>query len=84
MRNNVFLKLPACLLLFGFAGYTAAQSKPVPNSQLASKELNLRVESLLKKMTLDEKLGQLSQYSPGYAAGPGAANRNWDDLVAQG
>ncbi|MGD0912171.1 MAG: beta-glucosidase BglX [Terracidiphilus sp.] len=84
MRNNVFLKLPACLLLFGLAGYTAAQSKPVPNSQLASKELNLRVESLLKKMTLDEKLGQLSQYSPGYAAGPGAANRNWDDLVAQG
>ncbi len=35
-------------------------------------------------MTLDEKLGQLSQYSAGYAAGPGASNRHWDELVAKG
>ena len=50
------------------------QGKPVPNPQLASKELNARVEALLKKMTLEEKIGQLAQYSGGYATGPGASN----------
>jgi beta-glucosidase len=85
MRKNVFAKLVAFPLLAGLACLTAAaQSKPVPNRQLASKELNLRVENLLRKMTLDEKLGQLSQFSAGYAAGPGASNLHWDQLVASG
>jgi hypothetical protein len=51
---------------------------------LASKELNARVESLLKKMTLDEKVGQLVQYSAGYASGPNASNLRYDELVAKG
>jgi len=49
-----------------------AQAKPVPNRQLASPELNARVEALLKKMTLEEKVGQLAQFAEGYATGPGA------------
>jgi beta-glucosidase len=62
----------------------AAQARPVPNPQLASKELNARVETLLKKMTLEEKIGQLVQYSVGYATGPGASNLHYDELVAKG
>jgi beta-glucosidase len=85
MGKNVFTRLVAFPLLAGLAWSTAAaQSKPVPNRQLASKELNLRVENLLRKMTLDEKLGQLSQYSAGFAAGPGVLNLSWDELVARG
>lgn len=61
-----------------------AQSRPVPNPQLASKELNARVDALLKKMTLDEKIGQLVQYSAGFATGPAASNLTYDDLVAKG
>jgi beta-glucosidase len=61
-----------------------AQSRPVPNSQLASKEVNARVESLLKQMTLDEKIGQLVQYSAGFATGPSASNLTYDELVAKG
>src|SRR4051812_7408830 len=39
------------------------------NKQLASPEIELKVDALLKKMTLDEKLGQLVQYSDsGYSA----------------
>jgi beta-glucosidase len=56
----------------------------VPNAQLASSELNARVEALLKKMTLDEKVGQLAQFSAGFATGPGASNLKYDDLVAKG
>lgn len=61
-----------------------AQTKPVPNPQLASKELNARVEALLKKMTLDEKIGQLVQFSAGYATGPGASNLKYEELAAKG
>ena len=73
------------LLLAGIAFLPAAgQTRPVPNDQLASKELNERVDTLLKKMTLEEKIGQLVQYSAGFATGPGASNLRWDDLVAKG
>ena len=61
-----------------------AQNRPAPNPQLASKDINVRVESLLKRMTLDEKVGQLVQYSAGYATGPGASNLRYDELVANG
>jgi beta-glucosidase len=62
----------------------AAQTRPVPNPQLAAKELNARVEAQLKQMTLDEKIGQLVQFSAGYATGPGASNLKWDELAAKG
>jgi len=62
----------------------AAQTRPAPNPQLASKELNARVDALLKQMTLDEKLGQLVQFSAGYATGPGASNLKYEELVANG
>ena len=62
----------------------SAQTRPVPNAQLASKELNARVEALLKKMTLDEKVGQLAQYTVDFATGPGSSNLKYEDLVAKG
>jgi len=86
MTQFCSLHLP-CLLLFttGLACLPiAAQSRPVPNPQLASKELNARVDALLKKMTLDEKVGQLAQFSAGYASGPGASNLKYDELAAKG
>ena len=73
------------LFLAGIALFPAAgQTKPVPNAQLASKDVNERVDALLKKMTLEEKIGQLVQFSAGFATGPGASNLKWDDLVAKG
>jgi beta-glucosidase len=62
----------------------AAQSRPVPNAQLASKELNARVDALLKQMTLDEKVGQLAQFNAGFATGPGGTNSHNDELAAKG
>lgn len=78
------------LLLIGFASsFAGAQprpgaARPEPNPQLAAKELNARVEALLKKMTLDEKIGQLVQYSAGFATGPNASNLTYEDLVTKG
>src|SRR5271157_4865902 len=88
MKMTFFRSLHiSCLLLFmtGPAWFpVAAQSRPVPNPQLASKDLNARVDALLKKMTLDEKIGQLVQFSAGYATGPGASNLKYDELAARG
>ena len=88
---KVFRKPLICLAIALFlslttAGVAAAQTRPVSNQQLAGKELTARVESLLKKMTLDEKIGQLAQYSAGFATGPGAgaSNMRFEDLVAKG
>ncbi|MGA3045794.1 MAG: beta-glucosidase BglX [Terracidiphilus sp.] len=75
----------ALLFLVGTACIPGtAQTKPIPNPQLASKELNARVDALLRKMTLDEKIGQLVQFSAGYASGPNASNLKYDELVRKG
>ena len=47
----------------------------IPNPQLTNRVLNERVEALLSKMTLDQKIGQLTQYSSGEITGPGGAQK---------
>jgi len=59
-------------------------AQAAPNSQLASKELNARVEKLLKQMTLEEKIGQTVQYAAGFATGPAGAKVSYDELTQQG
>jgi beta-glucosidase len=77
--------LAPTIILAGLSWFSAAaQTRPVPNSQLASKELNARVEALLKKMTLEEKIGQLVQFNAGFATGPDASNLKYDELAAKG
>ncbi|HWA95622.1 MAG TPA: beta-glucosidase BglX [Terracidiphilus sp.] len=61
-----------------------AQSVQPSNKQLASKAINDRVENLLGKMTLEEKIGQLVQYSAGAATGPSASKLTYDELVERG
>src|ERR1700744_5266920 len=59
-------------------------SSSVPNAQLAGKELNAKVEALLKRMTLEEKIGQTVQYSAGFATGPEASKLSYDQLTERG
>jgi beta-glucosidase len=56
----------------------------IPNKQLADPALNARVEALLAKMTLSEKIGQLTQYTGGLMTGPDALHLDFDTLIAQG
>ncbi len=71
------------LAVFG-AIFAFGQDRAIPNPQLASKEINSRVESLLKQMTLEEKIGQTVQYAAGFATGPSASKLTYDELVAKG
>lgn len=62
-----------------------ASAKPVhPNSELSDPALEARVEELLKKMTLEEKVGQLVQYSAGQPTGPGTGRTDYADMLAKG
>ena len=71
-------------VLLAASGAITASAQDRPNGQLASKEINSRVEALLKQMTLEEKIGQTVQYSAGFATGPAASKLTYDELVAKG
>ncbi|MHB1673056.1 MAG: glycoside hydrolase family 3 N-terminal domain-containing protein [Acidobacteriaceae bacterium] len=56
----------------------------VPNPQLTDAALNKKVDALLAKMTLEEKVGQLVQFSSGAPTGPGTGRQSYDDMIAAG
>ena len=56
----------------------------VPNPQLTDPALNKKVDALLQKMTLEEKVGQLVQFSVGTPTGPGTGRKSYDDMIAAG
>ena len=47
-------------------------------------KINARVGALLKRMTLDEKIGQLVLYSYDTATGPGTTRNDYPQLLAKG
>src|SRR5215470_15816018 len=63
----------------------AAALKPThPNSELSDPAIERRVEELLKKMTIEEKVGQLVQYSAGQPTGPGTGRTDYADMLSKG
>jgi beta-glucosidase len=85
LRQSVASLVFLSMLVAGFVAQCAiAQDRATPNAQLASKEIDARVEALLKQMTLEEKIGQTVQYSAGFATGPFASKLTYDELVAKG
>lgn len=55
-----------------------------PNPQLTDPALNKKVDALLAKMTLEEKVGQLVQFSSGTPTGPGTGRQGYDAMIAAG
>ncbi|HEY9126308.1 MAG TPA: glycoside hydrolase family 3 N-terminal domain-containing protein, partial [Acidobacteriaceae bacterium] len=89
MRKTFQLRL--CLAVYAcaplaltYAAPALAQQASAPNAQLASHDLNVKVDKLLKQMTLEEKIGQTVQYSAGFATGPAGAKVSYDELTEQG
>ena len=70
------LNIAAC------AQYTAGPIQPAASSGINDPSLNPRVESILKQMTLEEKIGQLVQYSAGQPTGPGTGRTDYEDMIA--
>jgi len=51
---------------------------------IADRSFDARVESILHRMTLEEKVGQLVQYSAGQPTGPGTGRSDYEDMIARG
>ena len=95
-HREFFLVAALILLAIGMAAFFSmkawrraraaeeARALLIPNAQLADPALNARVETLLSRMTLDQKIGQLTQYTGGKMTGPDALHLDYDALVAQG
>ena len=77
MKTSLRLRFLLSLALLALSASLIAQSAP-----MSREEAHRRAEDLLKKMTLDEKVGQLNQSSG--VVMPMLGNEKPDDLVSQG
>jgi beta-glucosidase len=67
-----------------FAQSSSTRLSPDHARGVADPRLDPRVESILKRMTVEEKVGQLVQYSAGQPTGPGTGRTDYDDMIARG
>jgi beta-glucosidase len=75
------------VLLFCHALHADA-AEPFPTTAASTgiydPSLDARVEALLSKMTLEEKVGQLAQFSAGQPTGPGTGRTDYEEMLAKG
>ena len=85
LRGYIVAGIFAVFALAPFLAQTPPET-PAKNGagSLADTRLDVRVESILQSMTLDEKVGQLVQYSAGQATGPGTGRTDYKDMIARG
>ncbi len=62
----------------------ASVPSSVPHKGIYDPSLAPKIESLLRKMTLEEKVGQLAQYSAGQPTGPGTNRTDYNDMISKG
>ncbi len=80
----------ACILL-SCQSLLAQTKSPAVESRSAAVRPSLsdpasekKLDALLQKMTLEEKVGQLVQYSAGQPTGPGTGRTDYDDMIRKG
>lgn len=61
-----------------------ASTSTVGPSSLDNPAVEKKIDELLRKMTLDEKVGQLVQYSVGQPAGPVTGPTEYKDMIIKG
>lgn len=62
---------------------TAAMVAQAP-SGISDPSLTAKVDAMVQRMTLEEKIGQLVQYSAGQPTGPGTGRTDYEEMIAHG
>ena len=62
----------------------AASHLPALHSALNDPAIEIKIDALLQKMTLEEKVGQLVQYSVGQPAGPSTGPTEYKEMIIKG
>jgi beta-glucosidase len=70
------------LVLLGILALITASA--FAQSAIGNPEIERRVDALLRRMTLDEKVGQLVLYSAGVPTGPGTGRADYREQIAKG
>ena len=90
-RKNVLRRFSRVLLYFGLCAASSIGCLSQTPAGLGSAHdgisdpaLDARVDSILQKMTLEEKVGQLVQYSAGQPTGPGTGRSDYEDMIGKG
>jgi beta-glucosidase len=81
--------LCSCCVLLVVAGVWSsnqivAQSTPPQSRPFADPRIDQRADALIRQMTLEEKVGQLVQYSAGQTTGPGTGRSDYNSMIARG
>jgi len=80
----------ALAVIFGQPALGQTKSSPFfaretrVRASLSDPSSEKKVEALLRKMTLEEKVGQLVQYSAGQPTGPGTGRTDYEDMIRKG
>ena len=88
LRSFVLLAFATFLIATSISAQSSTQASafrgaPV-RSALAAPSIEKKVDALLRQMTLEEKIGQLVQYSAGSPTGPGTGRSGYSEMVAKG
>lgn len=85
-RRGFFFPFVLTFALFAicFCPIAGAQTTASRQSPFDTPALEKKVDELLAKMTLEEKIGQLVQYSAGQATGPTSGRTDDRDMVRKG
>ncbi len=68
--------------VFAMVAVSAIAQSATPASPFSNPAIEARVNALLQKMTLEEKVGQLVQYSAGQPTGPGTGRTDYEEMIA--
>ncbi len=84
-RGRICVALSCAVSIVTVFAQTSSTRLPPGQAQgVADPSLDMRVESILQRMTVEEKVGQLVQYSAGQPTGPGTGRTDYDDMIARG
>jgi beta-glucosidase len=93
VSSKKFCRRSLAILLFAAAAslsFAQTPQKDTPfrghpvRSRLTNPSIEQKVNALLKQMTLEEKVGQLVQYSVGTATGPGTGRTGYSEMIVGG
>ncbi|MEQ1473433.1 MAG: glycoside hydrolase family 3 N-terminal domain-containing protein, partial [Candidatus Acidiferrum sp.] len=78
--------LAACAAVMAVSGaaQTLHAAKVEVHSGIYDPAVEAKVDALLKQMSLQEKVGQLVQYSAGQPTGPGTGRTDYEEMIAKG
>lgn len=86
MRQLIMTATVSALLACHGAAAQSGDRSPAGDAQggIHDPAIDARVEALLGRMTLEEKVGQTVQYSAGQPTGPGTGRTDYEDMLARG